>query len=147
MEWDKKGETTMGPGSAFDSGFQMFNVMATIIPIFFVVVIGLIIFSVARSVGQWSRNNKQPVLAVRARIVSKRTQVSHSHYHHDNDSFHDSMDTSYYVTFEVESGDRMEFNVSGSEFGMLAEEDVGSLKFQGTRYLGFERQPNAMRAF
>ena len=53
--------------------------------------------------------------------------------------FHSSSSTSYYVTFEVESGDRMELSVSGSEYGMLAEGDTGTLKFQGTRYLGFER--------
>ena len=47
--------------------------------------------------------------------------------------------TSYYVTFQVESGDRMEFSVSGAEYGMLIEGDRGRLSFQGTRYLGFER--------
>ena len=47
--------------------------------------------------------------------------------------------TTYYATFQVESGDRMEFSVSGAEYGMLAEGDQGSLTFQGTRYLGFER--------
>lgn len=45
----------------------------------------------------------------------------------------------YYVTFEVESGDRMEFSVYGKEYGMLAEGDEGKLTFQGSRYLGFER--------
>ena len=32
--------------------------------------------------------------------------------------------TSYYVTFQVESGDRMELSVSGREYGMLAEGDI-----------------------
>lgn len=45
----------------------------------------------------------------------------------------------YYVTFQFESGDRMEFQVYGSEYGMLAEGDEGKLTFQGTRYLSFER--------
>ena len=48
--------------------------------------------------------------------------------------------TSYYVTFEVDSGDRIEFSMSGSEYGMLIEGDAGTLNFQGTRYLGFERK-------
>jgi hypothetical protein len=39
----------------------------------------------------------------------------------------------------VESGDRMEFEVPDTEFGMLAEGDTGKLSFRGTRYLGFER--------
>ena len=41
---------------------------------------------------------------------------------------------------EVESGDRMELNLSGQEYGLLAEGDRGKLTFQGTRYLGFERE-------
>ncbi len=31
------------------------------------------------------------------------------------------------------------FTVSGSDYGMLVEGDIGKLSFQGTRYLGFER--------
>ena len=45
----------------------------------------------------------------------------------------------YHVTFEVESGDRMELKVSRSEYGMLVIGDSGRVSFQGTRYLGFER--------
>ena len=52
---------------------------------------------------------------------------------------HTHTSTRYYVTFQVESGDRMEFSVSGPEYGMLAEGDRGKLTFQGTRYLSFEQ--------
>ena len=47
-----------------------------------------------------------------------------------------------YATFQVESGDRMELSMTGTEYGLLAEGDRGKLTFQGTRYLGFERQRN-----
>jgi hypothetical protein len=47
--------------------------------------------------------------------------------------------TTYYATFEVESGDRLEFTVSGKEYGMLVEGDIGKLVFQGTRYHSFDR--------
>ena len=50
---------------------------------------------------------------------------------------HISHSTTYYVTFQVESGDRMEMLVSGMEYGMLVEGDYGKLTFQGTRYLDF----------
>ena len=53
---------------------------------------------------------------------------------------HTTHSTWYYVTFEVESGDRIELGVNGTEYGMLVEGDYGKLSFQGTRYLGFERQ-------
>ena len=45
-----------------------------------------------------------------------------------------------FVTFQIESGDRMELNVAGHAFGMLIEGDRGNLIFQGTRYLGFKRE-------
>ena len=40
--------------------------------------------------------------------------------------------------------DRLELCVSGGEYGLLAEGDVGELTFQGTRYLSFERQGTAV---
>ena len=55
-------------------------------------------------------------------------------------SYHTTSSTSYYVTFQVDSGDRMEFKVSGSEYGVLAEGDFGKLSFQGSRYLNFVRE-------
>lgn len=34
---------------------------------------------------------------------------------------------------------RMEFAMDGTAFGLLAVGDIGKLKFQGTRYLGYQR--------
>lgn len=56
-----------------------------------------------------------------------------------NNVYNDSSNI-YYTTFEVQSGDRMEFKVSGKEYGMLVEGDKGNLIFQGTRYHGFDRE-------
>ena len=83
-------------------------------------------------------------MTVPAVIVAKRTDVSHHRHANAGDmsgahGFHTTSSTTYYVTFEVESGDRMELTVSGSDYGMLVEGDIGKLSFQGTRYLGFER--------
>lgn len=122
-------------------GFGMggFDLLFSIFPFLFitvfVIVIGTFIVMAVRGVGTWSKNNASPRLTVSAQVVTKRTQVSH--HHHQDSMSHTS--TSYYVTFQVESGDRMEFQLNGSEYGMLVEGDQGSLTFQGTRYLGFER--------
>ncbi len=122
-------------------GFGMggFDLMFSIFPFLFitvfVIVIGTFVVMAVRGVGTWSKNNASPRLTVSAQVVTKRTQVSH--HHHQDSMGHTS--TAYYATFQVESGDRMEFSVSGAEYGMLAEGDQGSLTFQGTRYLGFER--------
>jgi len=119
----------------------MFTIVPAIVAIGFIVVIGMIIYRAVQSAQQWKRNNESPVLTVDARVVTKRTDVSH---HHHVNTTNNTMDTGYsttyyYVTFEVESGDRMEFHVRGEEFGLLAEGDTGKVTFQGTRYLGFTR--------
>jgi len=124
-------------------GDFMFNVFPVFFVIVFVLVIGGFIFAAATGIKQWSHNNSQPRLTVAAKVVSKRQNVSHhSHNNGDNMAPSHSTSTSYYVTFEVESGDRMELHVNGNEYGMLAEGDKGKLTFQGTRYLGFERSFN-----
>lgn len=110
-------------------------------PVFFIVVIGIILLSAGKGILQWSQNNRQPLLSVDSKIVSKRTEVKHTQQ--TDDTMSSRTRTTYYLTFEVESGDRMEFAVNGEEFGMCAEGDEGLLRFQGTRYYGFVRHPRA----
>ncbi|MEN6338576.1 MAG: DUF2500 domain-containing protein [Clostridiaceae bacterium] len=119
----------------------MFSIVPVLVVVGFIVVIATIITRLITSANQYRKNNASPVLTVSAKVVAKRADV-HS-YHHAATANATPMstytNTQYYVTFEVPSGDRMELNVSDAEFGMLAEQDVGQLTFQGTRYLGFER--------
>lgn len=117
-----------------------FTLMPVFISLFFIVFIGVFVFSIVRGVRTWNYNNAQPVLAVVAKVVTKRADVTnHIHNTSDNGLHHHSTSTAYYVTFEVESGDRLEFQVKPQEYGMLVEEDLGKLTFQGSRYLGFQR--------
>ncbi len=120
----------------------MFTVIPVIVVIGFVFVFGTIIARGIRGAQQWKRNNDSPILTVSATVVAKRADVSYYHHHHgDMDAMnHTSSSTTYYVTFQVESGDRMELTVRDVEYGLLVEGDTGKLTFQGTRYQGFERQ-------
>lgn len=106
----------------------------------FFLILGIILFTFIKGIGQWNKNNHSPRLTVPATVVTKRGDVSHHHHQDANGAGHTSSSTTYYVTFQVASGDRMELCVSGSEYGMLVEGDYGDLTFQGTRYLGFERR-------
>ena len=72
-----------------------------------------------------------------AHVVSKRTDTSGTGSSMDSDL--GRVSTLYYVTFEVDGGERKEFGLSGREYGLLAEGDAGTLTFQGTRYKGFAR--------
>ena len=120
----------------FAFGFGMFQLMFTFV---FVIVIGTFIVTAVKGIGQWNKNNNSPRLTVPALVVAKRTNVSRHRHGGANGHHHYHTSTTYYVTFQVESGDRMELHVDGSEYGMLVEGDQGNLTFQGTRYLGFER--------
>ena len=123
--------------------YGMFGLLETLFPIFFIVifvfVIGTFVSTGVKGFSQWQRNNNSPRLTVPATVVNKRTQVGHRHHHHDS-HIHSYNYTSYFVTFQVESGDRMELEVPGGESGLLIEGDTGLLTFQGTRFLGFERR-------
>ena len=121
----------------FGYGFDMFSIMFSIV---FIIVIGMFVVTAIKGIGRWNKNNNSPRLTVPATVVAKRTNVSHHNHAGTNGHHHHSTSTTYYVTFQVESGDRMELHLSGHEFGMLVEGDKGKLSFQGTRYLGFERQ-------
>ena len=129
----------IGPGfggmGAF-GGFGMFNIMFTIV---FILVIGTFVVMLVKGISEWNKNNHSPRLTVPATIIAKRTNVSRHRHGGANSHHHHHTSTTYYVTFQVESGDRMEFHISGQGYGVLIEGDHGNLSFQGTRYLGFER--------
>lgn len=74
-------------------------------------------------------------------MVTRRTDVSYHNHHSagEHHHTHTTSSTTYYATFQVESGDRLEFALSGMEYGRLVEGDKGRLTFQGTRYKGFQR--------
>ncbi len=109
--------------------------MDIIFSLFFVVFLIAFVVILGKNIAQWFKNNNSPRLSVNATVVAKRTDISH---HHDVNGV-TGHSISYYVTFQVESGDRMELYVPDNEYGYLVEGDVGVLRFQGTRYLGFDR--------
>lgn len=118
----------------FGGGFQILFFLV------FFLIIGVFLATMIRGIGQWHKNNQSPRLTVEATVVTKRTNVSRHHHHNGAGHMgHTSTSTTYFVTFQVVSGDRMELRMDGYQYGMLAEGDRGRLTFQGTRYLGFER--------
>lgn len=118
-------------------GFSSFAIFETMFAVMFLLVFGMVIVTFVRGIGEWNKNNHSPRLSVPATVVAKRTSVTY--HHHAGKHHRTSRYTIYYATFQVDSGDRMELSLSGEEYGMLAEGDRGSLTFQGTRYLGFQR--------
>ena len=117
----------------FGMGFRIVNVMSTLI---FLLVFGMVIAGLIRTISQWRKYENAPRLTVEATVVTKRT----AHRRTMSNKRYSGRDyTNYYATFQFESGDRLELQLQGREYGMIVEGDKGKLTFQGTRYLGFER--------
>ena len=115
----------------YQAGFQLSNLVFSLV---FLIVIVTMAVMLVKSLLTWNKNNHSPVLTVRATIVAKRAA-----YHH-NAGEPAMGHTTYFATFQVESGDRMELRIPYGQFGYLVEQDSGRLTFQGTRFLKFERQ-------
>lgn len=123
----------------------MFNIIELLFPVIFILIFIMIIFTLAKGISTWHKNNNSPRLTVSARIVAKRQNTTYHNQPNAGDTsgaheYHTTSSTTYYVTFQVESGHRIEMSVSGSEYGKLTEGDEGKLTFQGTRYLQFNME-------
>jgi hypothetical protein len=112
-------------------GDFMFQAIPIFIGIIFLIVISLFLSSIIKGVTQWNKNNHSPILDVMAKVVAKRTAI--------RGGGETRAYNNYYITFEFNSGDRIELEVKDVNFGMLVEGDQGMLKFQGTRYINFTR--------
>ena len=125
----------------FDMGFAL---MDRLFPLMFLVVfifiISTIVGSLVSGAKRKHKNDQSPRVTADAKVVSKRMQVGQNRQSSgDNDMMRSYTYSKYFVTFEFESGDRLELTVDGSDYGLLVEGDTGKLSFQGTRYLGFQR--------
>ena len=121
-------------------GFGFFGVFEIMFFLVFALVVTVFVITAIRGIGEWNKNNNSPRLTVDATVVSKRSHSSRHHHGGVNGMHHHTTSTSYYVTFQVDSGDRMELHVAGHQFGLMVEGDRGKLTFQGTRFLDFQRQ-------
>lgn len=121
------------------NGDWLFTAVPVVIGLIFAVALIGIIVNGFRGLSQWNKNEHSPRLSVPASVKVKRINVTRHNQSYDENTYSNSSSTTYFVTFEFESGDRSEFRVPGKEYGLMAEGDIGTLTFQGTRYIAFSR--------
>ncbi|MCL2022798.1 MAG: DUF2500 domain-containing protein [Oscillospiraceae bacterium] len=126
-----------------------FGIMGSEMSFFWIAFMVIFILAASRIIWVWIKSAKEnmsnrasPVLTVDAKVVTKRTSVTGINSVHGDGVHHHHADinTTYYATFQVVSGDRMELRLNGRQYGQLAQGDFGKLTFQGTKYLDFQRQ-------
>jgi hypothetical protein len=97
----------------------------------------MLLFYLVAGILQWQKNNNSPQISVPARVVAKRMRHSRAVY---SGTYRFPSATNYYVTFELDSGNRQEFSMSVYEFRQIEEGDEGILTYQGTRFLRFDNK-------
>lgn len=96
------------------------------------VVFIVIVYRIISSLLEYLKNNNSELCQIKAKIISKRTELSSSP---NTMAF-----SSYYIGFEeVDSLERQEFLVADKDYGLLAEGDLGILSYQGSRFISFTR--------
>lgn len=111
----------------------------------FFLVLGVFVFVIASAIIRFLRNQASPEMVEEATVVTKRMETRSSgsmamHYgsgHHHGTHHHTY--TRYFITFEFADGRRQEFQVTNSDYGLIAEHDKGRLSYRGTRFNGFSR--------
>ena len=117
--------------------FEAFNIIFSVITFMVLAVFIMVFTTIFR---QHHQNSNAPRLTVPATAIGKRMDVSAHHHNYKGNSYRNpSSATFYYITFEVESGDRMELFVHSDLYGLIVEGDRGNLTFQGTDLISFER--------
>ena len=107
---------------------SVFDILCVVV--FFMALSALVVY-LFQNFSQWQRNRMAPRLSVGADVVSKRSDTCIPRGDQPPAS------GEYFVTFEMEGGDRMELRLPGQDFRRIAEGDFGKLTFQGSRYIAF----------
>ncbi|OWA33686.1 hypothetical protein B9G55_20305 [Saccharibacillus sp. O16] len=132
-----KGKRGNVMGGGFFDGVSMWFVVPFMIV--FVGIILLFIVGIGSTVVKARRENRNNEAAglttMPARVFGKREEMR------GGGEFR--VRTIYYLAFELDGGERKEFEVPGELYGLMAEGDRGTLRFMGTKFKGFERSRNA----
>ena len=134
-------------GNNMFSSAIIFSIITTIIVAF------IFIFAIYKIIKTVISNNNSPVETRKAKVISKRTDISsiggyqnnsiNTYGRVNNTSFNtmgpNNINTYYYATFEFDNKERKEFNIGQAKYGLLAEGDEGMLTYQGTRFKSFDR--------
>ncbi|MEA5051648.1 MAG: DUF2500 domain-containing protein [Oscillospiraceae bacterium] len=119
--------------------FDSFNLFSLLVRIVFALILSVILVMIVRHLIEWKRNNDSPVETAGAKLVAKRSSMT-LNTHINGDMPMTNSSTTYYATFELDGGERREFRLRGRDYGLLVEGDEGLLRWQGTRWLSFDRR-------
>jgi len=133
----------------FDAGPALgggFGFLFSVAPILIVLIFAVAIVSAMKDGARYIRNAHAPRETVYGRVVNKRMEVRHRaghHHHHPDGTVHHVPGTSrtfYYITLELDNGERREYQDVKNLSGLVVEGDEGYASVQGDWIVAFERK-------
>ena len=111
--------------------------MPTLCLVVVILIISAVVASWIWTIKQSSQNDAQPQTSTEA-LVASINDINSGMFVRAGTNFLFNFDREYYITFELQpSKERRKFSVPVDGNKAISEGDVGVLKFQGTRFLGF----------
>jgi Protein of unknown function (DUF2500) len=111
-----------------------------LIGLVFAAILGTVAYQLIRKARQSSRNDALPVLTAPATVSGMRTNTI-AQPADINPKYKVEPSTKFFARFRLHDSQSLEFELSNEQFAPLAEGQQGTLTYQGTRYVGFEKSP------
>lgn len=112
--------------------------------VFFAMFFGVLayfLYILIRKFVEWERNNRMPRETVRAQLLRKEKHADTAMLPVGADGALMPMDnTTYHLIFLTADGAERKYSVPARNYRNLTEGNVGTLAFQGTRFLDFEAE-------
>ena len=88
---------------------------------------------------QWLKNRRSPLIMTQAKVLDKHVQIQNIRRKRSSGpGYVKHKMYIYYVLFEIEGGDTLEFQVKKGEYMKIKKGQFGELTFQGKRYIKFD---------
>lgn len=114
--------------------------MFDLFDIVFLLMFGVFLFTNIKEIHECNKNNNSPKLTIDAKVVAKRSKVTNIHREGNGLIVFNKLTSIYYVTFQIESNDKIEMLVNLKDYKIINEGDCGKLTLQGTKYISFEKE-------
>ena len=122
----------MGSINDVVEGEYFFDLLLFILAIIFVVSAGI---PFLKKMKEKKENSSKAIESKTAKVITKR-----------NSSIMSSTPNVCFVLFEFEDGNRRELSMNLNVSAIIAENDIGILTFQGTKFINFERSINNIQS-
>lgn len=107
-------------------------ILALVVLVFLTLALLPVILRATTAMRQASRVTNSPERSAEATVLGKRIELPAIEGGRTGQR--------HFATFQLASGERIELELTGHQFGLLAEADQGTLRWKGPRYLDFDRE-------